>query len=210
MLPLLALALSTGRADASLVFNFDFTITGATPDGSPPWMRATFTDFGTYVELKIENLLQDDDEFCRVMGFNLDPALDPDELSFEYVSGQAAEDIDTGRSFDKIDGDAGGWFDIVLEYEGAANDERFTPGEVSVYKITSTEDIDEFSFDFQSSDKKDEDSEPFHQYAIAHIQGIADDPGSGHIGASHVPAPTSTLLTGIGIGLLTLFLKRRA
>jgi hypothetical protein len=214
-----ALSLTASAANAALVYELNTVYTGGTPSGSAPWLRMTFTDKAGYVELKIENLLSAASEFCTWIEFNLDPALDPSKLSFAFESGQAAKTISTGRS--NI-GEGGRWFDIELAYSTSGKNggaDRFTMGETSIYQISSTEALSEASFAFLSSSEMDEDLNDVYA-AAAHIQGIDGDPDSSKIriddsqypqnGGGSVPAPTSTLLCGIGVAMLTLFARRRA
>ncbi len=64
---------------------------GVAPDGSGPWLTATFTDVGpNAVRLNIVSYLADPAEHIKQINFNLDPALnggDPSSLSFAQTIG---------------------------------------------------------------------------------------------------------------------------
>src|SRR5690606_3209112 len=77
------------QARADLVIEYNSVVTGGTPSGAGPWLRATFTDVtaGT-VKLKLENLVNSASEFISNVYFNINPALTDSGWSFAFQSGQ--------------------------------------------------------------------------------------------------------------------------
>ena len=183
---LLFVAFASARADAaSVIFELNNEFSGAqTPTGTPPFLRATFSDVMGGVELKLESLLNGATEFVNVWNFNLDPNLNPNLLSFAFQSGSPnSATINTGVNAFMADGD--GQFDIQFDWpNGGAG--RFNGSDMVTYLITSSEAISAASFDFLSSPAGGHGPFP----TAAHVQGIGDG-GSGWI---TIPEPTSGLL----------------
>ena len=207
----LALALFFGGSAAAdmVIFELDYEFSGATaPEGSAPWLRATFDDGGTDLTLTLESLLTGDGEHIKVWDFNLDPLLDPELLSFTYSAlstGPAAPTINTGVDAFKADGD--GLYDIELYW---GNPSGFTAGETVVYTIDSTEALSASSFTFLSTP----DGGGHGPYlTAAHVGGTGiDDEDSGWITGEQVvvPVPGAAFLGIVGIGLVGAFRKRFA
>ena len=183
---LLFVAFASARADAaSVIFELNNEFSGAqTPTGTPPFLRATFSNVMGGVELKLESLLNGATEFVNVWNFNLDPNLNPNLLSFAFQSGSPnSATINTGVNAFMADGD--GQFDIQFDWpNGGAG--RFNGSDMVTYLITSSEAISAASFDFLSSPAGGHGPFP----TAAHVQGIGDG-GSGWI---TIPEPTSGLL----------------
>lgn len=182
----LLVVIASARADAaSVIFELNNEFSGAvTPTGTPPFLRATFTDVVGGVELKMESLLNSGTEFVNVWNFNLDPNLNPNLLSFAFQSGSPnTASISTGVNAFQADGD--GRYDIEFDWpNGGAG--RFNNADMVTYLITSSQTISAASFDFLSAPAGGHGPFP----TAAHVQGIGDS-GSGWI---TVPEPTSGLL----------------
>jgi hypothetical protein len=144
-------------------------------------------------------------EFISNWYFNIDPALNTRSLKFSYVNGQQAQSVSKGANCCKANG--AGFYDLAFAYStsgtrGGAN--RFTGGEVSTYLISGISGLTASAFSFMSS--------PSGGHGVWHtaaqIQGMANG-GSGWIGGSPIPEPTSLFLGGSIAAVLALGLWRR-
>lgn len=183
---------------------------GASPGSSVrPWLTATFADVagGVLLTMQASNLLAG--EFVSNWYFNLNPSLNANSLTFSYVaatSGQQAQSISKGTNCCKADG--GGFYDLAFAYStsgarGGAN--KFTGGEVSTYLISGISGLTASAFNYVSSQSGGNGV----WHTAAHVQGIATGAGSGFIGGSPVPEPTSLFLGGSVAAVLGLGLWRR-
>ncbi|RIK65876.1 MAG: hypothetical protein DCC65_11380 [Planctomycetota bacterium] len=198
----LVVALGCGAANAgSISFGLTTEFSGATtPSGSPPYLRATFTDVFGGVEIKLESLLNSSSEFVNVWYFNLDPVLDPNQLSFSYVSGSPnSASISTGVNAFQADGD--GLYDIEFDWPNGGGG-RFNNADVVTYLITSTQIISAASFNHLSAPAGGHG--PY--VSAAHVQGIGDG-GSGWI---TTPEPSTSFLLAAGMIVIAARSRRRA
>lgn len=187
----------------SIIFELNYEFSGATqPNGTPAWLRATFTDVTGGVELKMESLLQSSSEFVSKWYFNLDPALNPGSLSFAHsAGGPLATSISTGVNAFQADGD--GRFDIRFTFSNAGPS-RFNGTDTVSYLITSPQTISASSFLFDSV----EGGGAGTYMTAAHVQGI-NDADSGWIGASDViPEPGTVMLLLSSLGLIAVRRRR--
>lgn len=202
-----AMSASAGQLVLELTTEYS---SAAYPAGTGPWARATFTDKAPgVVGLVLECLLQDPGEFMakasntKGWDFNLDPAMDPDDLAFTYVSGKAASAILTEA--DDFQAGPDRWFDIVFQWTNGLRG-----GDTSEYDLSiAGGGLTAASFDFATS------SGPAGRtgwHTAVHVQGIsnpsAGQGGSGWMGggpaspASVVPLPGAGAMGLAGMGLL--------
>ena len=210
----LALFFSATAGEAgSLTFEYTAEYTGgASPIGPPPWLRATFTDVEGHVQLDLEALQLSGTEFVTTWLFNLDPALDPNQLSVVHQNGVAPSEVETGTDqFTR--GSAS--FDLSIAFPTANQGGRFGPGAFSeiVFEypappggagfapLNGASPFSSQSFSFLSGGNL---SLP----ASTHVQGIPPGDGSGWLTPGQ-PIPEPGTLVLIGSGLLGLAARRR-
>ncbi len=208
----IAATLTVGQANAdTLIYDLNFMLTGTSPEGSTPWISATFDDsFGGANDVRLTmsagNLMLD--ESIAYWLFNFDPALDPTLLSFSVVGtpGAVPNNINTGADAYKADGD--GFYDIEFDFPPSPGNfaSRFTTGETVVYDISYSSAIDVSSFNFISAPNGGEGE----AFSAAHIQSIGVGEDSGWIAV--VPEPISSTLFIVGgatLGFRRFWKKRR-
>ncbi len=202
-------AVSLTQSD--LLFNLDLVYTGsATPQGTAPWLTATFENVSTnsvQLTLAYSALNAGSSDYVSSWFFNFNPALEVLGLNVTLVSGVAADPIIKAADGVRAGGDL--LFD--LQFSFTAND--FNAGDSSVYLISSTvanESIDALSFSFLSANSLS----LTNYYSAANILGsgswissaTAQTPGPG---PSPVPEPATVILLGLALGGLTFFSSKR-
>jgi hypothetical protein len=217
---------SQSSAQASIVVELDYEFSGASdPSGTPPWLRATFTNLGSgVVQLKLENLLETASEFVSGWYFNLDPALAPTSLFFSHVSTLGTVSLPSiSKGVDVFGADGDGLYDVLFSFSTSSG--RFEGGEELVYNIQYGDPnlgtLDELDFAFESKPRGGNGV----YFSAAHVQGIP--PGgsnSGWIGAQDyfvppppppggdppiVPEPTSVAVWSLIVGLATFLTARQ-
>jgi hypothetical protein len=198
---LMAGFLGVSTAQAAIVsFDYNIEFSGATPPaGATPWLRATFDDGGGSgsVTLKFESVNLVLTEFVRFSYFNLDPALNPNDLIFSapVKTGTFTDPtISTGVNAFQADGD--GLYDIELTFANAPPADRFGVGDAVEYTITGIASLTANSFDFFSAPAGGNGPFP----VAAHVQGIGSS-GANSGWVTHVPEPASLGLLFLGLPL---------
>lgn len=199
-LGLMAFVLPVQATSFTLEFNYEFS-EATEPKGPSPWLTATFDDEGSagMVILTLVASGLTGTEFVTEWDFNLNPSLDPNQLSFVPNPG-SANSISTGVNAFKADGD--GRYDIQFLFPTNGSD-RFGAGDVAIFKISLT-DITANSFNFLSF--PDGGHGPF--LSAAHVQGIGDD-GKDSGWVAPVPEPSTMLLLGFGLVGIAAFGRKK-
>jgi len=196
-------------AAGTLVIELDKEYSGAAaPSGSAPWARATFTDKGGgVVGLVLECLLQDPSEFMAQANgdagwaFNLDPSLDPDDLTFTDVG--AGPDVSASAILTEADAYKAGpdkFYDLVFQFGSG-----MTGGQVARYDLTiSGGGLLASSFNFVSGNGP-VGKTGFH--SSVHVQGVrTPSSGAGSSGwvgggeAQVIPLPAAGAMGLAGLG----------
>jgi len=205
------LGAAASAAQAAVVYNFNTEFSGGTPPSGPaPWLTATFSDTSTLaeVQLTISTAGLTSTEKISGLYFNLDPALDVDDLSFSSLnsgSGTVADSsVQLGENLFMADGD--GKYDILLSY--STSKATLSGGETSSFDITysGSGTFDAASFYFLSYPAGGHG--PF--LAAAHVLNTSPSGGSGWVApVSPVPLPSSLPLLAAGLfGFAALTLHR--
>lgn len=166
-----------GGEAATLEFPIQSIVSSSgTPGGATPWLTAQLDDeesAGT-VQLTFEATGLAPGEFVSKLFFNLDPALDPADLTFSAAAasggnGFAMPTIDVG--VDAFTGGGGGRYDLSFSFttsNAGGGAMRFGPGEQYVVTIGGIASLVASSFDVLSSPQG---GNGVHR-TLAHIQGI--------------------------------------
>lgn len=202
------LTAATAASADFLAIELGVEYSGATaPSGEAPWLRAEFSSSTAgEVDLKLISLLNTEGEKITTWAFNLDPALNPNNLQITHDAGQAPSSVTTGENFFKAAGD--GFLDVLFQFPSSGD--TFGKGETAEFTITSTDPITAASFAYLSING------PLGKtgfMSVAHVQGIG--PGgaeSGWIAPTVVPLPAPVMLSGAGLllaGGVSVWRRRR-
>lgn len=214
---LILLLLMANHAQA-LTFEFSEVLTGDTPNGTPPWLKATFEDAtakvgtedtrGVLLTLTAPGLV-DTDNFVSAWAFNNQlPTLAGLQYKVQQLNGMTKlKSFSSGTDF--YEAGAGARYDLAIVFltsnagSGAA---RFEGGELASLFLYGVEGLDAGSFYALSSPSGKA------YLAEAHIQGIDGGPeGSSWVvpGGAPVPEPGTVMLLGAGFLGLLIYSKRR-
>jgi hypothetical protein len=203
-----ALLIAASSACASpLVFNLDTEFSSAqNPAGTPPWLRATFSDAGANtVQLHLQAVGLAGAEFVSIWMFNAHVSNPISDLSIAHSSGVnaavAIRDYNGNNAHKmgfKADGD--GFFDFKFEW----NQGVFAASDQAVFILTGTG-ITASTFEKLSEGAG---NSPDGLYTAAHVQGILGG-GSGWITTHVIPLPAAGGLALAGLALLGGVRRRR-
>ena len=191
-------AVSAVPAQADLVLNLNTEFSGAQdPTGAGPWIRATFSDDGGDVLLRLESLLQDSGEFVSSWGFNFDPSVSftaADLTITQESGGPGAVFIEQCVDCWKADGD--GKYDIRFDWDNSGGASVFDQNADVTYRISGPSALTFSDFDYLSLPVGG--NGPF--VTAAHVQGIPGGGSAWITGTTVVPAPGAFLLGAMGLG----------
>ena len=178
-----ALLLIPAFASADFTWNFNTVISGDTPGGTAPWATLTGT--------------QDSGNVDFVLTFNNAGSPDPSEflkqLDLAYTGGLSGSGLTTsdtritGVTFGSLT-DAGGHYDLKIDFNTPNNGNRVNPGGVVDFTITGAS-ADNFTT------------------GLLHINNTPGQSGSGKVAPGPVPEPAS--MAALGMGALGLIGRRR-
>jgi len=206
----LGLALSPMLYADPVVFELDFTYSGTNPVGTPPWLKATFSEAGTsglfnIVQLTMEATNLTGNEFAGAWYFNTIYSGPLSSSSFEYQNDSSAPKATVSVGTNAFKAGSAGYFDIEFDFPEANNVNRFDASEEAIYYIMGQGLTPE---DFKALNQPDG-----LYYTAAHVQGIYGEL-SGWIaatgGAQPIPEPTTMLLLGAGLIGLGFFGRKRS
>lgn len=203
----------------SITLNLGTVYTGSIPDGSPPWLVATFTQTGSNTgtltltsDLSASDFLQGLNSTKSTIGwaFFLNQSL----ASISCSSGNcASNNVLFGGNYNS--GPVKGGFNLAF---GWSSGSRFQVGSSTVYDLTFANSLTENPFGLNSKNWS----------SVAHVQGIGPNgscsgwivsgTGSPQVGTScsgsvppppSVPEPADLSMFGLGILLISLFVSLR-
>jgi hypothetical protein len=208
---------SANLTQGDLLFELDQVYTGiGTPQGTPPWLSATFLNLGSnsvQLTMNYAGSAPGSAEYVSSWFFNFNPSFEVLGLNIQPVSGVSANPIIKAADGVKAGGDL--FFDVQFLFPANS----FSGGNSSVYLISSTvanESIDALSFDFLSTNSLG----LTNYYSSANILGItgglngwiaaatSQKPGPGP-GPTPIAEPATMILLGCGLGGLTVFGRRK-
>ena len=204
--------MASSSGAATLQFNLDREFSGAfPPEGPTPWLTSTFSDDigGGDVRLTIDTPGLTGSEVVTGFYFNVNPAIDPNDLSFTLVANpteMALGDIEVGTDAFRADGN--GKYDVLLNFPPSGSADMFAAGEAVVIDISWAGD-DLEAADFWYNSKKGGGNGTF--ITAAHVQGIGlDGAYSGWIGAETLIPEPSVIVSLLGAGLFLAGRRNRA
>jgi hypothetical protein len=183
--------------DIGMIFNG----TGM-PTNPAPWLNAAFEDVSANtVELTITTINLTGTEKIGEVYFNLDPALNPNQLGFTnptIVSGQF-EIPSISKGYDSCKADGDGLYDFSFTFSGGAA-LAFNGGDAVKYTLTLAG-LTSDSFNFTSAHGGGEGE----YITAAHLMALGTSNNS--VWAT-IPEPAT--MTLLGLGVMGLLKKRRA
>ncbi|HWP31519.1 MAG TPA: PEP-CTERM sorting domain-containing protein [Fimbriimonadales bacterium] len=170
----------------ALFFEFNVLVTGDLPGGTAPWATLSITDSGVdMVDMTLTHSASSAaPQFVTELLLNIEPF--PSDLNLIESSPTIV-----GWEFDEDDiNDAGGMFDMQVDFETSNSGDRLNPGESVTFQVTGTG-LD--ANDFNAFSKGN-----LNVLGMVHIQGINGE-GSGKVAAVPEPASILALIGAFGI-----------
>lgn len=194
-------------ASADLSWDLDLFLTEGGPSGPAPWAKVTIENVGDEagdafddVKFTFELFLSGASEFVSQWKFNLDPTLDPENLSATYISGDQPDNADFVTNEDKIAAGPQGKADFEWRWPTSNADDRFKGSEAVMYYVSyAGRDLTSADFEFFAT-KSD------FANTLARVQGIDSESGSAWI--ANNPEPSSAVLAMFAVGILGLRSRR--
>jgi hypothetical protein len=212
---LLGVALLGAEAASGLSITFDLNFefsNGTPPAGGTPWVTVTIDDTADAVgangvRVTVSNVGLVDQEFVSEISLNLDPSLDPTDLTETAVNTSAVGSFSVSFGADAFQADGDGQFDILvtLPPPPGSFSAKFTAGETISFDLDLGAALSASDFDFPSASGGGQGT--FN--AAAHVQGIGEgEEDSGWIGP--VPEPGTGFLLALGLAGLAGAGRKRA
>ena len=193
---------------APITFNYSSVFSGTAPEGTSPWITATFESISaTKVKLTFSGANLVGSEFISEWDFNFNPAKTLADLAIAYVSGPVAT-FSTGINAFQADGD--GKYDIGFNFPTGPPASRFDTGSTAIYEFDLAAGLVPEDFKFLSEPAGG--SGPF--YSAAHVQSIGEEGDSGWVSGDPstgviVPEPATMLLLGLGLLGIGIAVRKR-
>jgi hypothetical protein len=210
------LAMSMAARGSFVIMDSSNAWNGTSPTGPTPWLQAAFSDSSTpgvvNLTLRAKNLSDNSGNLEDVQDwfFNLDPALTPSDLLFNFGTKTGTFTtpaiLATTDDAQKTQGNVP--FDIDVSFATGNPSNRLTQGDSITYSITyggaGTFNADSFAFTTSRGSFG-----PF--YDSAHIQNTGSNgQGSGDIAATTtVPEPASAAIAAAAASVLLMHRPRR-
>lgn len=206
---------------ATVSFDYGISFGAVAPDGPTPYATAVFDDGGSAgsvtLTLSLSAFIGQAD--AKGFYFNLDPLLDPTDLSFSRTGGDGpvAKDIEVNTGIDAFQADGDGIYDIWFDLPPPPGNQakRFNAGEFLEFEITGIASLTVDDFDYLATPGGG--ATPPFLSVVRFVSTGTSGEGSDWVGAegvqgpSEVPVPAAFWLFASGLlGLLGIARKKVA
>lgn len=202
---LILIGMPAASIGATVIYGFDYVISGTAPAGSPPWATLNIEDYAANeVKFTLQANLQGSNEFFGYLLLNIEPFVSVSLVSGSVSGGSTFTSSDLTVDKDGI-ADAGSSYDLKIKYPTANTPDRLTNSENLTWRLSGNG-LTASHFLAKSVPPKAE--QPAKHYALLHTQGLAQGE-SGKLGASVIPEPGALLLFGMGLAAPLGILRRK-